>query len=183
MAEHPCYSPAFLIAVPQLLDPNFYHAVVLLVEHTKEGAMGLTINHPTEHSLKSVYEQLGRLWQGTDDLMLLRGGPVQPERAWILHGPECTTGSILKVTEDIYLNTSFDALDELSEKKRPFRFCVGHAGWGPGQLDREIQEGAWILSQVETCLIFDTPFEMIWDTSLRNMGIDPNMLVMGTGIH
>ena len=89
MDEYPCYSPSFLIAVPQLLDPNFYHAVVLLIEHSKDGAMGLTINHPTEHSIKSVYEQLGRLWGGAEDLRLMRGGPVQPERAWILHGPEC----------------------------------------------------------------------------------------------
>jgi putative transcriptional regulator len=113
----------------------------------------------------------------------MRGGPVQPERAWILHGPGCKGGNIHKVTDEIWLNTSFDALDELSEKKMPFRFCVGYAGWGPGQLDREIQEGAWILSEVETDIIFNTPFEAIWETSLRNMGIDPSMLIMGTGIH
>ena len=183
MDEYPCYSPSFLIAVPQLLDPNFYHAVVLLIEHSKDGAMGLTINHPTEHSIKSVYEQLGRLWGGAEDMRLMRGGPVQPERAWILHGPECQAGNMHRITDEIYLNTSFDALDELSAKKMPFRFCVGYAGWGPGQLDREIQEGAWILSEVETNLVFDTPFEMVWETSLRNMGIDPAMLVMGTGIH
>lgn len=183
MAEGPCYSPSFLIAVPQLIDPNFYHAVVLLIEHRKEGAMGLTINHPTDHSIKSIYEQMGRAWPGAEDIRLMRGGPVQPERAWILHGPECTTGNINRVTNEIYLNTSLDALDELSVRKKPFRFCIGYAGWGPGQLDQEIQQGAWILSEVETRLVFNTPFEAIWETSLRNMGIDPSMLIMGTGIH
>lgn len=183
MSEYSCFAPAFLISVPQLLDPNFYHAVVLLIEHGKEGAMGLTINHPTDFSIKTVYEQMGRVWYGPQDAKLMRGGPVQPERAWILHGPGCKVGTLHKITDEIYLNTSFDALDELSRKKMPFRFCIGYAGWAPGQLDREIQEGAWILSEVDTALVLHTPFEDVWEKSLKNMGIDPSMLVMGTGIH
>jgi len=177
------YAPGFLIAVPQLLDPNFYHSVVFLIEHTSDGAMGLTINHPTGQSIQDLYVQLGRQWPGTDDPILMRGGPVQPEHAWILHGPECQSGAKHRITGNIYLNTSLDALDELAEAGRPFQFLIGYAGWGPGQLDREIQEGAWILSETDSTLIFETPAESVWDTSLRNMGIDPSMLIMGTGVH
>ena len=66
----------------------------------------------------------------------MRGGPVQPEHAWILHGPDCQSGAKHRITENIYLNTSLDALDELAEAGQPFQFLIGYAGWGPGQLDR-----------------------------------------------
>jgi len=177
------YAPGFLIAVPQLLDPNFFRAVVLLIEHSPEGAMGLTINHPTDQSLKTLYQQLGRPWLGGDAPCLMKGGPVQPEHAWILHGPECQSGSKHAVTPDVYLNTSLDALDELARNGWPFRFLVGYAGWGPGQLDREIQEGAWIFSDVEKDLLFRTSLESVWEQSLKNMGIDPAMLVVARGVH
>ena len=183
MSKNAKYAPGTLIAVPQLLDPNFFHSVVLLIEHSEEGAMGLTINHPTDQSIQSLYEQLGRPWPGDEESFLMRGGPVQPEHAWILHGPDCESGAKHRVTDDIYLNTSLDALDELAESKQPYSFFVGYAGWGPGQLDREIQEGAWILSETDSSLIFKTPHAAVWDTSLRNMGIDPAMLVMGRGVH
>jgi len=76
MTQEAKYAPGFLISVPQLLDPNFYHAVVLLIEHTSEGAMGLTINHPTDKSIQSLYEQMGRPWPGDDQPLLMRGGPA-----------------------------------------------------------------------------------------------------------
>ncbi len=136
MTKNAKYAPRFLIAVPQLMDPNFFHAVVLLIEHNEEGAMGLTINHTTKQSIESLYKQLGRPWAGGDESFLMRGGPVQPEHAWILHGPDCGSGAKHRVTDEIYLNTSLDALDELAEARHPFRFFVGYAGWGPGQLDR-----------------------------------------------
>jgi len=177
------YAPGLLIAVPQLLDPNFFHAVVLLIEHSADGAMGLTINHPTDQSVGSLYKQMGRPWHGGDPPPLMRGGPVQPEHAWIIHGPECAAGSRNQITDDIYLNTSLDALDELAKNSLPFRFLFGYAGWGPGQLDREIQEGTWIISTADGDLVFRTPLETIWERALRSMGIDPAMLVMGKGIH
>lgn len=183
MTQDAKYAPGFLISVPQLMDPNFYHAVVLLIEHTSEGAMGLTINHPTDKSIQSLYEQMGRPWPGDDQPLLMRGGPVQPEHAWILHGPECDLGSAYEVTDELKLNTSLDALDELVKTDNPYRFFVGYAGWGPGQLDGEIQQGAWILSDVDISLVFDTPFEEVWEASLKRMGIDPAMLVMGSGVH
>jgi putative transcriptional regulator len=183
MTEQAKYAPGFLISVPQLMDPNFYHAVVLLIEHTPEGAMGLTINHPTDRSIQSLYEQMGRPWPGDEQPLLMRGGPVQPEHAWILHGPEYSQGAAYEVTDELQLNTSLDALDELVKGSNPFRFFVGYAGWGPGQLDREIQQGAWILSDVEPSLVFDTPSEEVWEASLKRIGIDPAMLVMGSGVH
>ena len=157
MTHEAKYAPGFLISVPQLLDPNFYHAVVLLIEHTSEGAMGLTINHPTDKSIQSLYEQMGRPWPGDDQSLLMRGGPVQPENAWILHGPECSHGAAYEVTDELQLNTSLDALDELVKASDPFRLFVGYAGWGPGQLDHEIQQGAWIVSDLDLALVFNTP--------------------------
>jgi len=183
MTQKAKYAPGFLISVPQLMDPNFYHAVVLLIEHSSEGAMGLTINHPTDKSIQSLYEQMGRPWPGDERSLLMRGGPVQPENAWILHGPEDSVVSGYKITEELQLNTSLDALDELAKARGPFRLFVGYAGWGPGQLDLEIQQGAWILSDVDISLVFKTPSEAVWETSLRRMGIDPAMLVMGSGVH
>jgi putative transcriptional regulator len=184
MMQEAKYAPGFLISVPQLLDPNFYHAVVLLIEHTTDGAMGLTINHPTQQSIQSLYEQMGRSWPGDERALLMRGGPVQPEHAWILHGPEPDYGAAAyEVTDELKLSTSLDTLDELVKGKSPFRFFVGYAGWGPGQLDLEIQQGAWILSDVEPSLVFETPSEEVWEASLKRMGIDPAMLVMGSGVH
>jgi len=183
MSQNARFAPGTLIAVPQLLDPNFFHAVVLLIEHTDEGAMGLTINHPTDQSIRDLYEQLGRPWSGDEKAFLMRGGPVQPEHAWIVHGPGCDAGTRHPIVDDIYLNTSLDALDELVERREDYRFFVGYAGWGPGQLDREVQEGAWILSNVDKTLLFHTDLGSIWETALKNMGIDPAMLVMGRGVH
>ncbi len=183
MTKNAKFAPGILIAVPQLLDPNFFHAVVLLIEHTDEGAMGLTINHPTDQSIQSLYQQMGRPWSGDETSFLMRGGPVQPEHAWIVHGPVCSTGTRHPIVDDLYLNTSLDALDELAERQESYRFFVGYAGWGPGQLDNEIQEGAWILSNVDKDLLFHTPLDNIWETALKNMGIDPAMLVMGRGVH
>ncbi len=177
------YSPGLLIAVPQLMDPNFFHSVVLLIDHTPEGAMGLTINHRTDQTILSLYQQMGRPWPGDDETYLLRGGPVQPEHAWILHGPTCISGSVHRVSDEIFLNTSLETMDELAESAEAFRFFVGYAGWGPGQLDREIQEGAWIISDLDSSLVFETPLEEVWETSLRRMGIDPALLVIGTGVH
>ncbi len=183
MTQKTKYAPGLLISVPQLLDPNFYHAVVFLIEHTQEGAMGITINHPTNQPIKALYDQMGRPWYGDENSLLMRGGPVQPEHAWILHEPSDEVDSVHHITDNLHLTTSLDAMDKLAKSKISFHFYVGYAGWGPGQLDQEIQEGAWILSELDVSLIFRTPSEHVWETSLHNMGIDPAMLITSTGIH
>ena len=182
-------APAFLLSMPQLSDPNFNRTVVLLCSHTDRGAFGLVVNRPLETT--------GRVTVNLDppvttdrELQVWLGGPVEPHRSWILvgHGPDADDGSAYgatRVTDELYLSTSADLLRRLLEPDPPphARLIVGYAGWDSGQLEAELEASAWLMSDVDRDLIFNTPPERMWEAAIRRLGADPATLQMSRGVH
>jgi putative transcriptional regulator len=180
-------APAFLLSMPQMLDPNFARTVVLLCRHSEEGAFGLVVNRPMLTSGRVVVN-LDPPVSTDRELQVWIGGPVEPERSWMLVGEEPraddeTTG--LRVADGLYLSTSPELLRRSLDPSPPprTRLVVGYSGWGPGQLERELTASAWLLSEVDADLLFNTPPECIWEAAIRRLGADPAMLQMSKGVH
>jgi putative transcriptional regulator len=180
-------APIFLLSMPQLTDPNFNRTVVLLCKHSEEGAFGLVINRPLLTS-GTVTVNLDPPVSTDRELQIWVGGPVEPYRSWILVGQEPDEAEDLRgmrVAGNLYLSTSPDLLRRLLEPSPPpmARLIVGYSGWGPGQLEAELDESSWLISDVDRDLIFKTPPDRLWETAIRRLGADPAALHMSRGVH
>ncbi|MGD9000035.1 MAG: YqgE/AlgH family protein [Granulosicoccaceae bacterium] len=180
MADTQSLTNHFLIAMPMLEDPNFYHSVTYICEHNEQGAMGIVINRPLDIALGDVLEhmQIAQHNPHTAGREIYLGGPVQPERGFVLHEPPGQWDAMLPVTEQIGITTSRDILMAMNDGQGPERALValGYAGWGPGQLEQEMAENAWLSVPADTAIIFDTPIERRWQAAAANLGIDLNTL-------
>jgi putative transcriptional regulator len=186
MPEEDSIAPALLIAMPQLLDPNFHRTVVLLVEHHAAGTLGIVLNREAELTLPEICTSLGFAWEGDDELPAGWGGPVQPTTGWMLFSsaPACDPDLIKQVSAGIYFGGTLAVLEEIARHPpERVRFFLGYAGWGAGQLERELAEGAWILAPVSSKAVFDVPCDMLWEHVLHSLGVDPSRLVSTAGIH
>ena len=177
-------APTLLLSMPQLNDPNFKQTVVLLCEHGEDGAFGLVLNRQTDTPASSVV----RLTPPVDvdnGLQLWVGGPVEPERGWILTGDRPADAEAVEVCDGLFLSTSPDLLRRLLVDRPPerTRLLTGYAGWGAGQLDAELSASAWLIVDVQLDLIFDTLATQMWETAIRRLGADPSMLQMSRGVH
>jgi len=176
--------------MPQLSDPNFNRTVVLLCSHNDRGAFGLVVNRPLETAGRVTVNLDPPVTSG-HDLQVWLGGPVEPQRSWILvghspdHPEDGSAYGATRVTDDLYLSTSPDLLRRLLEPDPPpfARLIVGYAGWGPGQLEAELEASAWLMSDVDRALIFNTPAERMWEAAIRRLGADPATLSMSRGVH
>ena len=159
--------------MPQLLDPNFRRAVVLLVHHDEDGSFGVVLNRPTDIEAPTRID-----W----------GGPVQPESGWILFG----SGTSIEIDDSV--KTLADgvefagALEELMsglamDPSDDVRFLFGYAGWGPGQLEAELVESAWLTAPVTSEVVFQVDVEEMWEFVVRSLGIDPATLTPARGVH
>jgi putative transcriptional regulator len=180
-------APALLLSMPQLVDPNFNRTVVLLCKHTDEGAFGLVVNRPLVTTGRIVVN-LDPPVEPEQDLQVWVGGPVEPERSWILVGDEPDPSDDrpgVRIADALYLSTSPDLLRRLLEPAPPprARLVVGYSGWGPGQLETELRASAWLISDVDRDLIFNTPHERMWEAAIRRLGADPATLQMSRGVH
>lgn len=177
-------APAFLLSMPQLDDPNFRHTVVLLCQHGSEGAWGLVLNRPTGTPAAQAV-RLDPPVERDNGLELWVGGPVEPDRGCILLGDDPNDDDAVKVCEGIFISGSAALLRRLLDGEAPprARLLMGYAGWGPGQLDEELRESAWLISEVETDLIFDVAAEQMWEAAIRRLGADPAALQMSPGVH
>lgn len=175
----------FLIAMPQLADPNFFHSVTYICEHNEEGAMGIVINRPLEIDLAEVLDHIDI--SGSDevikDQIIYMGGPVQPERGFVLHNPANQWDSSMLITEDIGITTSRDILTAIANDQGPKRYIIalGYAGWGYGQLEREISENAWLSGPAEKEILFEMPYQQRWEAAASLLGIDVNLISSDTG--
>jgi len=178
-------APTLLLAMPQMTDPNFARSVVLLCRHEREGAMGLVVNRRTDTLVSSVVE-LDPPVETDSPLEIWVGGPVEPERGWLLLGYDPGHGDTLDVGVGLHLSASADVLRRLLEApalEPQTRFLLGYAGWGGGQLESELAASAWLTAPVSKSLIFDTPADSMWEAAIRGLGVDPYALQMGGGIH
>jgi putative transcriptional regulator len=181
-------APALLISMPQLVDSNFHRAVVLLIKHNEEGAFGLVINRPLVTTGRVVVNLEATEQLSTErELHVWVGGPVEPQRSWMLVGEAGEAEAVqgIRIVDGLYLSTSPDLLRRLLEPSPPqrARLVVGYSGWGAGQLEAELEASAWLLSDVDADLIFKTAPERIWETAIRRLGADPATLQMSRGVH
>ncbi|MFT7623804.1 MAG: putative transcriptional regulator [Myxococcota bacterium] len=178
-------APGLLIAMPSLRDPNFTETVVLMLEHNRDGAVGLVVNRPFPGKPEVICSGLGIEWvdEGLGDIRL--GGPVRTQAGCIVHPPTRNFEDTQIVTDAISVSTSREALEELVlVPDCPFRLMLGYAGWGPGQLEREMSEGTWLLTPATPLLLFETDPEQVYDGALAAMGIRRQDLVAtNTAIH
>jgi putative transcriptional regulator len=179
-------APSLIIAMPDLLDPNFHRTVVLLIEKNEEGAFGVVVNRAGENKVTDLCEGLSVDWGGDREALALYGGPVGSQQGFLLHGDiaDDVVVNSREVTSGIRIASDMETFRALC--KRPpsdFRVLLGYAGWAPGQLENEMRSGAWLTAEVTPELIFHTPLEAIWERTLRGLGIDPTMLVAGGGVH
>jgi putative transcriptional regulator len=178
------FHPTLLLSMPQLQDPNFAKTVVLLCDYVPEGAFGLVLNRPTDMPASAMVKLEPPVSAG-NALPLSIGGPVEPERGWILVAddpgePDCRT-----IAEGVYLSTSPALLRRVltADPLPRARVLAGYAGWGPGQLDDELAQSAWLMADVEVDLIFDTDPAVMWETAIRRLGTDPSALQTSHGVH
>ena len=178
-------APALLLSMPQLVDPNFARSVILLCEHGPDGAFGLIVNRPSEVAAAEAV-QLEPPIERPNTMPLLLGGPVEPQRGWILTAQPPDEAEARALGANLYLSASPALLrDVLQAKPFPRRTLVlaGYAGWAAGQLDEELAQSAWLITPVDLDLIFEIPSAVAWDMAVRRLGADPNTLQMGRGVH
>jgi putative transcriptional regulator len=196
-------APGLLLAMPHLLDPNFRRAVVLMVEHDEQGSFGIIINQPSPLTARELFSSLDLEWNGDDDAVVWRGGPVMPTYGWVLHDPVAgvhvsaqadgvtpdmtvlESGGTVPIGKNLVLSSgSLAILRSIAEVPPPHvRVILGYAGWGAGQLAEEMARGSWLHADVSMDLVFGTPPEQMWETALRSVGIDPENIVHGAGIN
>jgi len=178
-------APALLLSMPQLVDPNFHRTVVLLCKHSEEGAFGLIVNRPLVTTGRVVVNTDPPVDSSDRELQVWLAGPVEPQRSWILVGDEPDEGDGWRIADGLYLSTSPDLLGRVLAPVPPprTRLLVGYSGWGPGQLEAELNASAWLLSDVDRDLIFDTPADRMWEAAIRRLGADPGSLQMSCGVH
>ena len=174
----------FLIAMPGLNDSSFAHTVTYICEHSDKGAMGVVINAATPMLLKEIFSQMN-----LDDLsdqgdqIVMSGGPVQPERGFVLHSNEAKWQSTLEISPDISLTASRDIIAAMAEGRGPKQclIALGYAGWGEGQLEAEIAANSWLTVPANKEIIFNTPFEDRWTSAAQALGIDVNLISSTAG--
>jgi putative transcriptional regulator len=177
-------APGFLIAMPQLGDPNFHRAVVFVFQHGPEGARGLVLNRPSPVTLRDVARgQSLTVAPRLAPQKIYVGGPVEPQRGFVLHDRD-TVDEKQPLSEGLFLSETVDALEALlSDAGGSLRFYLGYAGWGPGQLERELAAGAWLFTEAATPTVLGGQPETLWDDTLRSLGVDPAMLQPGGGMN
>lgn len=175
----------FLIAMPGLQDPNFFHGVTYICEHTEQGAMGIVVNRLLDIGMDEVLRQMNIETEldAVRQMPIFLGGPVQRERGFVLHKPHGDWDVTMKVGDEIGVTSSRDILAAIATGDGP-RECLialGYAGWGPGQLEREMAENAWINVPANDTIIFETPCEQRWEAAAALTGIDMRRLSAHVG--
>ena len=177
MTESQYLAGQFLIAMPSMEDPNFDRTVTYICEHNDEGALGIVVNRPITMSLGEILAQMD-LKLPDEQLAaqpVLQGGPVQPERGFVIHDDEIHMfGATLETPDGLKVTTSRDILVALAEGNGPARavIALGYAGWGAGQLEAEMAANAWLTVPASADIIFSVPFERRWAAAAASLGID-----------
>ncbi len=174
-----------LVAMPGMDDPNFQHTVAYVCEHSEGGALGLVINRPLDMDISDVLEQFSLEAQEDKQLHqpVMRGGPVQAERGFVLHETANSWDSTTDVGHSMCVTTSQDILTDMAAGRGPGRIlmALGYAGWEAGQLENELRQNSWLTVPATRKLVFETPFEQRWQAAARSIGIDPANLSLHAG--
>ena len=179
-------APTFLVAMPQLRDPNFRRTVVMVVHHDDEGTFGVVLNRDTEISAMGLCASLDLDWRGAPEMGIGWGGPVQPQTGWLVFDelPGHVSLDVKEVGAGICFAGSLDVLRQMAEAPPAnLRLLLGYAGWGPGQLESELAQGAWITAPASADAVFHVDLPDMWEHVVRGLGIEPATLVSTQGVH
>ncbi|SIS58605.1 putative transcriptional regulator [Roseivivax lentus] len=170
-----------LIAMPGMGDPRFDRAVIYLCSHSGEGAMGLIINKTAPGlSMVALLEQLDIPPSPTLSFEpVFFGGPVETGRGFVLHSADARDDpTTLNINADFAMTATLDILEEIAAGQGPAqrRMCLGYSGWGPGQLEQELQQNGWLVCDADPDLVFGTKPAQMWEAALGRLGVSALML-------
>ena len=183
-SPEPQLAPVLLVSMPQMLDPNFARTVVLLAEYGKHGAFGLVVNRQMSEPAHEVIRPDPPM-HIQKDVHLYVGGPVEPNRAWVLTAHRELDGDAVEIVSGVYLSAAPELIRHAlqSSPDPQVRLVIGYAGWAPGQLDDELASSSWLMAPVQADLVFETPLAAMWETAIRRLGADPSALQTSSGVH
>ena len=174
-----------LVAMPAMPDPRFARSVIYLCAHSPEGAMGLVVNQVIDSvTFPHVVDQLGIEGPVQDeDMPVHLGGPVESNRGFVLHTSDSVQESTLVIDETFALTATVDVLRAIAHGHGPKRrvLALGYAGWGPGQLDLEVQANGWLMVPADADLVFGRDNETKWHQALSKIGVNPSLLSTAAG--
>lgn len=170
----------FLIAMPSLEDTNFSRTVTYICEHNEQGAMGIVVNRAMDLRLNDILPQLeitGSEGTSGEEIIYI-GGPVQPERGFVLHSGDRSWDSTLQITPKVSITTSRDILRSIAVGDGPSEHLIalGYAGWGKGQLEHEISENSWLSGPADAQILFHMPTEERWHAAAMLLGVDLDLI-------
>lgn len=174
-----------LIAMPSLQDPNFEKTVVYLCEHHEDGSVGLIINRPMQFHLSLVFEQLNiepiRVEQNRQPLLF--GGPVQPERGFVIHKQAGGWRSSLFLQDEVTVTTSNDIIRAIAQDVGPKDALVtlGYASWMDNQLEQEVMNNMWLVCPYRSEILYDVPFDQRWEYAGLSIGVKMNQMISRAG--
>jgi putative transcriptional regulator len=176
LSETDGFAGQLLVAMPQMQDPRFAKSVIYLCAHTPEGAMGLVLNKLVDSiTFPDLLEQLGiEPAISGDEIRVHFGGPVESGRGFVLHTADYQREGTLPINSGIALTATVDILRDMARGAGPRQtlLALGYAGWGPGQLDAEIQANGWLQVPADEHLVFGQDLEAKWELALAKLGID-----------
>ena len=177
------FGSTFLIALPGLEEGYFKNTITLLIEHSASGAFGMIINKPAETNLSDFTATNFEL--PILELPILLGGPVEQDHLYFLHSTEKSYPQTLSINRQISLTTSKTILEDLSKECAPEHVLplLGYAGWGAGQLEFEISQGAWLISPFDKKIMFSTPCSEKREAAAKQIGVDLNLIVIDPRKH
>jgi putative transcriptional regulator len=174
----------FLISMPHLLDPVFKHTILLLCNHDADGAMGVIINKPIPSAnVEEILQETG-LVNINPHPEVYFGGPVSVSTGMILHDSNYNSENSLHISSQINITSNEQVIEDIKSGNGPqkFRFALGYAGWGAGQLEREIENGDWLMMPADFDFIFNTPDRIKWSSSAQQFGINISDFSGPTGL-
>jgi putative transcriptional regulator len=179
-------SGKLLIAMPGMGDPRFDRSVVFICAHSDDGALGLIVNKPTpDLSAEELLEQLNITpTKGAPEIRVHFGGPVEHGRGFVLHSADyLSNSSTMRIDARFGMTATLDILEDMARGEGPTKslLALGYAGWGPGQLEEELQSNGWLTTDASPELVFGEDSHAKWACALRTLGIDPLMLSAAGG--
>ena len=180
-----------LVAMPGIDDDRFARAVIYIAAHSDEGAIGFVVNHPADLTIGDMFERVGledevalgaraarRTPTVSPDEVVMRGGPVEPGRGFVLHSPDYASASTMPLRDALSLTTTLDVLKAIARGRGPKRavLALGYAGWSAGQLEDELRENVWLTAETTMTVLFDVPPANRYDAVLTAMGVRPEAL-------
>jgi putative transcriptional regulator len=166
---HPSLAGQLLIATPEMRDPRFDHAVILVVRHDASGALGIVINMPAgTRPLSDLLAAIGETSTDATGVPVYVGGPVEPEMALVLHSADYRAQGTIDVDGQLAVTMNPQILRDIAAKKGPQKslFAFGYAGWGAGQLDNELARNVWYTARGDPKLVFDEDRAKVWDRAM-----------------